>query len=277
MLFRTVTLAFGTVAPEGSLIKPEILPRSDCANSIAEHTRPMKTTRTTLERKFFIVASSCRTGISLLPCPGGAPEASLPDARRITAMLCDSPSTRLIARQTHSRITSKPSKLRVDESSKLPATTGGLQDTESRRSRAKTGLSGGRIILSEPKCNRIVALIEEAARAPRPGNSILTLTLEIQALRIQYALRLLPRQVQFDREDSCIGLEIWVGRKDGPITSQSDRTNQDVGNGYRYSFGSTVVAGLCRRFIVRCSDRLVGESTQDTPKLFELPGRLDAR
>jgi len=53
----------------------------------------------------------------------------------------------------------------------MPATTGGLQDTESRRSRAKTGLSGGRIILSESKCNRIVTLIEEAARAPLPGNS----------------------------------------------------------------------------------------------------------
>ncbi len=80
----------------------------------------------------------------------------------------------------------------------MPATTGGLQDTERRRSRAKTGLSGARIILSEPKCNRIVALIEEAARAPLTGNSILRLTLEIGARRIQYALRLLPRQVQFD-------------------------------------------------------------------------------
>jgi len=80
----------------------------------------------------------------------------------------------------------------------MPATTGGLQDTESRRSRAKTGLSGGRIILSEPKCNRIVALIEEAARAPLPGTHF-RITLEIGAPRIQYALRLLPRQVQFDR------------------------------------------------------------------------------
>ena len=30
-LFRTVTFAFGTVAPEGSFTNPEILPRSDCA------------------------------------------------------------------------------------------------------------------------------------------------------------------------------------------------------------------------------------------------------
>src|SRR6266571_279960 len=77
----------------------------------------------------------------------------------------------------------------------MPATTGGLQDTEPRRSRAKTGLSGARIILPEPKCNRIVALIEEAARAPLPGTHF-RLTLEIGAPRIQYALRLLPRQRQ---------------------------------------------------------------------------------
>src|SRR2546428_9191000 len=104
MLFRTVTLAFGTVAPEGSLIKPEILPRSDCANSIAEHARPMKTTRTTLERKFFIVASSYRIEISLLPCPGGAPQASLPDARKLTAVLLRSAiRARIMARPAYSR------------------------------------------------------------------------------------------------------------------------------------------------------------------------------
>src|SRR5712691_9892615 len=98
-----------------------------------------------------------------------APEVSLPDARRITAVLLPSViRARIMARPAYSRITSR---LCVDESFWLPATTGGLQDTESRRPRAKTGPSGGRIILSEPKCNRIVALIEEAARAPRPGNS----------------------------------------------------------------------------------------------------------
>jgi hypothetical protein len=48
------------VAPDGSLTKPEILPRSDCANRIPDATRLTKSSKTVLRlafRAFCILAS----------------------------------------------------------------------------------------------------------------------------------------------------------------------------------------------------------------------------
>src|SRR6266850_4827137 len=57
VLFRTVTLALGTVAPDGSLINPEMVPRSDCANNAPELDRLMKNTRATMRHAFFMLNS----------------------------------------------------------------------------------------------------------------------------------------------------------------------------------------------------------------------------
>ena len=52
--FLTVTLAFATVAPEGSLTNPEILPRSDCASSAPASKRQRHTTTADIDAVFFI-------------------------------------------------------------------------------------------------------------------------------------------------------------------------------------------------------------------------------
>src|SRR5713101_2447468 len=44
--------------------------------------------------------------------------------------------------------------------------------------------------------------------------------------------RLLSRCVQLEGEDSGVGLEIGVGGEDGPVASDGDGANEDVGDGY---------------------------------------------
>jgi hypothetical protein len=56
VLFRTVILAFGTVAPEGSLMKPEILPRSDCANTIPKVVRHKQSAKALTRHTFFMLS-----------------------------------------------------------------------------------------------------------------------------------------------------------------------------------------------------------------------------
>lgn len=88
--------------------------------------------------------------------------------------------------------------------------------------------------------------------------------------------RLLPRPVQFEREDSGVSLEIGVGGKDGPVAGDGDGTDEDVGNGDCHSLDPALVAGFGGGFIVRGGDRLIGEGTQHGAQLFVLAGRLDA-
>src|SRR5713226_7355827 len=42
--------------------------------------------------------------------------------------------------------------------------------------------------------------------------------------------RLLPRRVQFQRQDSGVSTEIGVGGENGPVAREGDGANQDVGN-----------------------------------------------
>src|ERR1700730_12754659 len=49
-----VTFALAIVAPEGSFMKPEMVPRSDCANSDAETIEPRKNTKTATRQTFLI-------------------------------------------------------------------------------------------------------------------------------------------------------------------------------------------------------------------------------
>src|SRR5260370_31266647 len=58
--------------------------------------------------------------------------------------------------------------------------------------------------------------------------------------------RLLPRRVQFEGEDFGVSLEIGVGGKNGPVASDGDGANQDVGDGYGHSPGPAHVARFCR-------------------------------
>ena len=79
LLFRTVTLAFGTVAPDGSLTKPEIVPRSDCADSTPETRKHMESARTALPHGFFM---SAPPDLQVLKFPRGILWTRQPDARR---------------------------------------------------------------------------------------------------------------------------------------------------------------------------------------------------
>src|SRR5229473_768320 len=60
LLFWTVTLAFAIVAPDGSLIKPEILPRSDCPNRISEVPRLMNSSKRLMRHAIFMLSSVTR-------------------------------------------------------------------------------------------------------------------------------------------------------------------------------------------------------------------------
>src|SRR5260370_28926253 len=53
-LFRMVTFALAIVAPEGSLTKPEMVPRSDCANRDPETIEPIKHNNTATRQIFLI-------------------------------------------------------------------------------------------------------------------------------------------------------------------------------------------------------------------------------
>jgi hypothetical protein len=88
--------------------------------------------------------------------------------------------------------------------------------------------------------------------------------------------RLLPGFVQFEGEDSGIGLEVGVGGEDGPVASDGDSANQDVGDGYDDSAGAAVVAGFGGGFIIGRASGLVREGAEDCAELFVLAGRLDA-
>jgi hypothetical protein len=57
-----------------------------------------------------------------------------------------------------------------------------------------------------------------------------------------HTAQLPSRRVQFEGEDSGVGLEIGVGGKDGPIAGEGDGANQDVGDGYADSSGAAFVA-----------------------------------
>jgi hypothetical protein len=48
---------------------------------------------------------------------------------------------------------------------------------------------------------------------------------------------LFPWGVQFEREDSGVGLEIGVGGEDGPFASDGDGADQHIGNRYDDSVG----------------------------------------
>jgi hypothetical protein len=63
-----VTTALGIDAPDGSLMKPEIVPRSDCATRTHEAVRVTKSAKTLERNGFFIVRSVLRKLAS--KCPG---------------------------------------------------------------------------------------------------------------------------------------------------------------------------------------------------------------
>src|SRR5205807_3503612 len=68
VLFRIVTLALAIVAPDGSLIKPEILPRSDCASNPCETSKAKHTARIHL-RKELIIRHPIARRMKLVPGP----------------------------------------------------------------------------------------------------------------------------------------------------------------------------------------------------------------
>src|SRR5712692_861026 len=88
--------------------------------------------------------------------------------------------------------------------------------------------------------------------------------------------RLLPRRVQFEGEDSGVGLEVGVGGEDRPVASDGDGANQDVGDGYGDSTGAAVVAGFGGGLVVGRGDGLIREGAEDGAQLFVLAGCLDA-
>src|SRR5229473_6159226 len=88
--------------------------------------------------------------------------------------------------------------------------------------------------------------------------------------------RLLPGFVQFEREDSGVGLEVGVGGEDGPVASDGDSANQDVGDGYDDSAGAAVVAGFGGGFVIGRGSGLIREGAEDCAELFVLAGGLDA-
>src|SRR5260370_40756506 len=86
--------------------------------------------------------------------------------------------------------------------------------------------------------------------------------------------RLLPGFVQFEGEDSGVGLEVGVGGEDGPVASNGDSANQDVGDGYDDSAGAAVVAGFGGGFLIGRGSGLIREGGEDCAELFVLAGRL---
>ena len=98
----------------------------------------------------------------------------------------------------------------------------------------------------------------------------------ISIFYFQFSVSLLPRRVQFEREDSGVGLEVRVGSEDGPVASDGDGANQDVGDRYGDSAGAAVVAGFGRGFVVGRAHGLIREGAEDAAQLFVLAGRLDA-
>jgi hypothetical protein len=86
---------------------------------------------------------------------------------------------------------------------------------------------------------------------------------------------LLPRGMQFKREDSGEGLEIGVGGKDGPVASDGDGTDQDVRNGDGHSAGAALVADFGGGFVIRSGGGLVGKGTEDGAELLVLACGLD--
>jgi hypothetical protein len=82
--------------------------------------------------------------------------------------------------------------------------------------------------------------------------------------------------VQFEGEDSGVGLEVGVGGEDGAAASNGDGANQDVGDGYGDAASAAVVAGFGGGFVVGRGNRLIGEGAEDGAELFVLAGGLNA-
>jgi len=76
-------------------------------------------------------------------------------------------------------------------------------------------------------------------------------------------------------EDSGVGLEVGVGGEDGPVASNGDGANQDVGDGYGDSASAAVVARFGGGFVIARANRLIGEGAEDGAEFFVLAGRLN--
>src|SRR5260370_10763068 len=87
--------------------------------------------------------------------------------------------------------------------------------------------------------------------------------------------RLLPGFVQFEGEDSGVGLEVGVGGEDGPVASDGDSANQDVGDGYDDSAGAAIVAGFGGGFVIGRGRGLLREGAEDSSAPFLLAGGHD--
>jgi hypothetical protein len=64
--------------------------------------------------------------------------------------------------------------------------------------------------------------------------------------------------------------EIWIGRKDIPISRQRRGANQDDRSGNYHALGSTIVACFGRRFVILSLQRLVWKNLQSHPQLLAL-------